>query len=233
MKLIGVTGKSGAGKTTFSNMLAEKDNIGVIHVDDVLKQIKMKYFSVIMSKDKNGEKAKVNSKLKTILYKNKILFNLFMKFRAKLVEKSVDSEIHKLLMDGKDTIIIDDIFIKYQKRYKELSQIYILKRPYKSRISALGERDKINKEEIVAYDVAHHKGNYKEIAKGNNLITIKNDSTEEKLRQKAEQVYQQFYVPDKIKFREQITVQKQSQVVRAAKYIKKIKSKRKEEVYYE
>ena len=39
MKLIGVTGKAGSGKTTFSNMLAEKDNIGVIHVDDILKQI--------------------------------------------------------------------------------------------------------------------------------------------------------------------------------------------------
>ena len=231
MKLIGVTGKSGSGKTTFSNMLAEKDNIGVIHIDDLLRKIKMQYFSLIMTKDKNGEKAKVNSKLKTILYKNRLLFNLFMKFRAKLVEKSVDNEIHELLIEGKDIIIIDDIFIKYQKRYKELSHIYIVQRPYKSRILALGKRDQITREEIVAYDIAHHKGNYKEIAKGNNLIIIKNDGTEEELRQKVEQIYKEYFVPDKTKFREKILIEKKPVRLNREKNTKR--TNKNKEVYYE
>ena len=38
MKLIGVTGKSGAGKTTFSNYLKENSkDIEVIHIDDLIK----------------------------------------------------------------------------------------------------------------------------------------------------------------------------------------------------
>ena len=133
MKLTGVTGKSGAGKTTFSNMLAEKQNIGVIHIDDILRQIKLKYFQPIMGKDKSGENTKVNSKLKRIIYGNKILFNLFMKFRAKLVEKPLKQNIDTLIKEGKEIILIDDIFIKYQKVYKDLSMVFMINRPYVER----------------------------------------------------------------------------------------------------
>ena len=41
MKLIGITGKAGAGKTTISNIMAQNYNVGVIHVDDVLKEVKL------------------------------------------------------------------------------------------------------------------------------------------------------------------------------------------------
>ena len=59
MKLIGVTGKSGAGKTTFSDYLKENSkDIEVIHIDDLLRDIKLKYFKFLMEKRKNGEKNK-------------------------------------------------------------------------------------------------------------------------------------------------------------------------------
>lgn len=61
MKLIGVTGKAGSGKTTFSDILSQKDDIGVIHIDDILRDIKLKYFKWLMKEDKQGEKTKVNS----------------------------------------------------------------------------------------------------------------------------------------------------------------------------
>ena len=68
MKLIGVTGKSGAGKTTFSNYLKENSkDIEVIHIDDLLRDIKLKYFKFLMKEDKNGEKTKVDYKLKNCL----------------------------------------------------------------------------------------------------------------------------------------------------------------------
>ena len=95
MKLIGITGKAGSGKTTFSNMLAVYPNIEVIHIDDILNKIKLKYFRLLMKKNHNGKKTKVDSKLKLLLYKNKLLFTLFMKFRAKLIKKPLTLEIKR------------------------------------------------------------------------------------------------------------------------------------------
>ena len=60
MNLVGVTGKSGAGKTTFSNYLKENSkDIEVIHIDDLLRDIKLKYFKFLMKEDKNGKKRKL------------------------------------------------------------------------------------------------------------------------------------------------------------------------------
>lgn len=193
MKLVGITGKAGAGKTTFSDMLAEKGNIGVIHIDDILRKIKLKYFKILMDKDKQGEKAKVNSKMKTIIYKNKILFDIFMKFRAKLVEKPLKKEINQLENMGKKIILIDDIFIQYQKCYEELSQIFLVERPFIDRRKALEDRDELSKEEVVSCDVADVSGNYKDIVKGNNTIKIINNKSKQELSKMVDLIYQRYF----------------------------------------
>ena len=36
MKIIGVMGNGGSGKTTFTTYFEQKTNVGVIHVDDIL-----------------------------------------------------------------------------------------------------------------------------------------------------------------------------------------------------
>ena len=189
MKLIGVTGKSGSGKTTFSDMLAENPNIDVIHIDDILYDIKLKYFKLIMKENKDGEKIKVDSKLKTFIYKNKIIFNLFMKFRAKLIEKPLEKEIQRLKSQGIENIVIEDTFIKYHKRYKDMAKVFFIQRPYIARIEALQAREKLPKEEVVAADVAHHKGHYNEEATNKVLYKINNNSTPEELKQKAQEIY--------------------------------------------
>ena len=56
LKLIGVTGKSGAGKTTFANILAQKNGIGVIHIDEVLRKVKKKDLKALKETDVYGEK---------------------------------------------------------------------------------------------------------------------------------------------------------------------------------
>lgn len=204
MKLIGVTGKSGAGKTTFSDMLAENSNIGVIHIDDILKEFKLKYFKPFLSQDKNGEKTKINSNLKKMLYSNKFIFDLFMRFRAKLIEKTIDKEINRLVQEGNDTIIIDDVFIKYHKIYKEFSKVFIVRRPYTERVQAIRKRDDLTKKEIVATDIAHHKENYKEIQVGNNVEIINNNGTQEELSHTVQKIYEQQFINFKNKYRENI-----------------------------
>jgi len=204
MQLIGITGKSGSGKTTFSNILAEKEKIGVIHTDDILKEIKSRYFSMFMKKDVDGKKTKVNSKLKTILYKNKLLFELFMRLRAGLLNNPILEEIERLQAEGKEIILIDDIFIKYQRIYNRLSMIFIINRPYTERKESIIKRDGMTLEEAVAVDVAHFKGNYKEISGRSNTIKVINNGTEEELREKVEEIYKQHFMNFRERYKEEV-----------------------------
>ena len=196
MKLIGITGKSGAGKTTFSDYLAQNSkDIGIIHVDDLIKELKLKYFKFLMEENNQGEKVKVDSRLKKFLYKNKIIFSAFMKFRAKLISPLLKRKINEL--SDKRIILIDDIFIKYHKLYKDLDKIYVLERAYTNRREALIQRDGITKEEIMAYDLAHYRGNYKEIKDDDRVTKIENDGDKNKLKQKARQIYEETMLTDR------------------------------------
>ncbi len=56
MIYIGVTGKSGAGKTTFSNFWSTKSNVGVIHFDDLVDDVKKKYFKLFIVKKASEER---------------------------------------------------------------------------------------------------------------------------------------------------------------------------------
>lgn len=201
MRLIGVTGKSGAGKTTFSNMLAQKDNIGVIHVDDILREIKLKYFELLMKEDKNGEKTKVDSKMKMVLYKNKPLFKAFMRVRAKLVEERLKRRIDDLEKQGKRVVLVDDIFLQYQTCYKNLERIFLVERPYVDRRKAVADRDGLTKEEVVAYDMAHYTGNYREIMNQPKVVKINNCGDEQELENSVETVYSKYFASIKEKMR--------------------------------
>ena len=94
MKLIGVMGNSGSGKTTFTEYLGTKSTVGVIHVDKLTGEVKKKYFwAFLQGKDKNTtENTKNNPKLrpgaKAIFYKNKTMFNILMAIRNKLISNN-------------------------------------------------------------------------------------------------------------------------------------------------
>ena len=70
-----------------------------------------------------------------------------------------------------------------------MKQIYLLERNYIERKNALQKRDEITKEEIVAYDMAHFTGNYKEIKDDKRVTKIQNSGDKEKLRKKAREIY--------------------------------------------
>lgn len=201
MELIGITGKAGAGKTTFSEYLRannEKD-IGVIHLDDLITEIKLKYFKPFMKKNNKGEKIRVDSRLKKLIYKNKYIFLLFMKFRAKLIEPLLNKKIEELSRTKK-IVILDDIFIKFHKVYDKLDKIFLVERPFKERRESVSKRDGISKEEVTAYDMAHHKGNYREIKQDSRVITIKNNGDREELKGKAREVYLETMLPQRESF---------------------------------
>lgn len=201
MRLIGITGKAGSGKTTFSNGLAQKESIGVIHIDDIWEKIKRKYFKIAMESDGEGSKTKANSKLKLAVYKNKIFFRLFMALRSKLMEKDISKEINRLENMGKRVIIIDDIFLQYQKCYKDISLVFLMERPYLKRKNSLIERDHISKEEVVIYDMAHTSGSHQEKNKNKNIIRINNNKGKEELLAEVEKIYNFNFAPLRKRYR--------------------------------
>ena len=128
MKIIGVMGNPGSGKTTFTKYLEEIQNVGVIHVDDLVMEIKLKYFRPFLqsqkdaSTDSNHNKSdplvnnipdaqnnlRVKAGLKKFFYTNKLFFKIFMAARVFFIRKQLDKQIEELKKAGKELIVIDD-----------------------------------------------------------------------------------------------------------------------------
>lgn len=198
MRLIGVMGNSGSGKTTFTEYLETKHSVGVIHVDSITSDIKKKYFRLFLQrKDKNTtESTKNNPKVKmaakAIFYKNRLTFNLLMKIRNKLIGKELEREIEEFKRDGKKIVVIDDWALPTQKNLlPKISHIYIMKRRFSDRRKDLIKRDAISIEEAKLYDLPYAL-RFIQTPKGSNVSSINNYGTIEELYASAEEVYQSF-----------------------------------------
>lgn len=112
MNVIGVTGSSGAGKSTICEILQEKYNVKIVNADKIAKQLSKKgtsYINEISIKfgaeilDKDGELNR--KKLAEIIYENperrKELNNCTFKYIRKEIEKEIKEEKQV------STIIID------------------------------------------------------------------------------------------------------------------------------
>ena len=72
MIVIGVTGKSGAGKTTFTDYLGERKNVGVIHLDDMVNRVKEDRFQKqIRKRNKNNDPVLLPSNLHAVINNNR------------------------------------------------------------------------------------------------------------------------------------------------------------------
>lgn len=196
MKLIGVMGNSGSGKTTFTEYLETKQSVGVIHVDSITSDIKKKYFRpFLQGKDKNTtESTKNNPKVKmgakAVFYKNKFAFNLLMKIRNKLIEKELERQIEEFKRDGKKVVVIDDWALPTQKKlFPKFAHIYAMKRRFTDRRKGLTQRDAISIEEAKLYDLPYAL-RFIKIPKQSNVTSINNYGTIEELYASAEEVYQ-------------------------------------------
>lgn len=217
MRLIGVMGNSGAGKTTLTEYLETKPSVGVIHVDLLTTNIKKKFFRPFLQpKEKNTtENTKNNPKVrfgaKSIFYKNKFTFNLLMKIRNKLIGKELENQIEEHKRNGKKLIVIDDWALPtHKKLLPKFSYIYAMKRKFTDRRSSLKQRDNITAKEASLYDLPYALGFIK-APKQKNVIPIYNYGTIEELYASAEDIYQslgelsfdeRYKIKDKIDFRD-------------------------------
>ena len=196
MKLIGVMGNSGSGKTTFTEYLETKPSVGVIHVDAITSDVKKKFFRPFLQpKEKNNtESTKNNPKVrmgaKAIFYKNKFTFNLLMKLRNKLIGKELERQIEEYKRDGKKLIVIDDWALPTHKNLlPKFSYIYAMKRRFTERREGLKQRDNISIEEAKLYDIPYAL-RFIRVPKQSNVIPVNNYGTIEELYASAEDVYQ-------------------------------------------
>ncbi len=109
MKKIGIIGKSGAGKTTFSKMLQRNDKIAIINIDEIKKK-----FSVAVKEYENdmGEKvyAPKNEEILDLLdflRRNKFLNKTYINILRFFEEKNVKKLINKYESENFNCVIIE------------------------------------------------------------------------------------------------------------------------------
>ena len=117
MKIIGIVGKSGSGKTSLSRMLKRNDDIGLIKLDDVsnIRRIKGKMPKGMIEKETytnaigeefllfSKEMAKILNKVKS----NKFLWKLYYLLIDFLKNAGIRKEVNKNISEGRNTIIIE------------------------------------------------------------------------------------------------------------------------------
>lgn len=196
MKLVGVTGRSGAGKTTFTDSMAENKNVGIIHIDDLVAVAKKKYFKMFLQpSEKNtteNTKAnpKLNSNVKRIFYENKLLFKFLMAVRSRLVKKPLNDEVARLKAEGKRVIVIDDWAISTHKDlYPRLNKVYFMERKFSSRRRSLRLRDDLTREEIKISDIPYALRFLKNL-NDEKTVVVRNTGTLEDLRIRAREEYE-------------------------------------------
>lgn len=158
MKIIGITGKSGTGKTTLSDCFGERPNVGVIHLDDVLNDIKeTKYGNYIKERNKNNTPIILTNRLRFLIANNRLLFKISMFVKKIIIKKKVDEQIKEFKIKGKDAIVIDGTHLKYMTNYRMYDKVIYVRRPYEARERDLLERDGLSKIEMAERDLPYKK----------------------------------------------------------------------------
>lgn len=154
MKIIGITGSSGAGKTTVSRLLNEKENIEVIDCDEVAKKITIPgniYLETI--KKELGDKyilsdGNLNRKmLAEAIYTDKEKLEKLNKITFKYVVEEILNEIEKINTQKDIEIIAIDAPLLFESELnKKCDYIISLIADEKIKIDRICKRDGITPE---------------------------------------------------------------------------------------
>lgn len=191
MIIIGVTGKSGAGKTTFSNFLGERKNVGVIHLDDLINGVKEdKFKNQIRKRSKNDNPVLLPSKLHSIINNNRFIFRAFTTIKRFMMKDRIDAEIKRFKVEGKDAVVIDSCYLTDLVDKKLFNSIICVKRPYTKRVQAVMEREHESESKIdmVTRDMPY-KRKISRVKNGDYDYVIINSLGKEELKNASEKVY--------------------------------------------
>lgn len=145
--MIGIVGKSGSGKTHFSNLLNKNDEFTVIHVDEVVHEIlgEEKFLIAFINKYGIGfinEKKIDRKKLGRYLFSSSEAMNEYNLFIWPFIEEKIDDIIAR----SKKPIIIDWMQLPIAKYFERCEKRILIKAPQDVRMERVGKRDQVSKE---------------------------------------------------------------------------------------
>lgn len=190
MKIIGITGKAGTGKTTLSNILAENENIRVIHLDYLLDDIKNnKILQNVTTKNerKEGDKLHESKLLKegisNYIYNHTIILKMYLNLKRRMKNKILKDKIKKY--SDTDILVIEGFDLLNFDICKKLDFLVLIEVPYIERINRLSKRNgSISKKRILEIDRNLHR-NLIGKNKINPDYTIENNGDIENLKEQS------------------------------------------------
>ena len=152
--IIGITGKSGVGKTTYSNKIAEDNNFYVVHIDDLSHEVMecepirselIKIFGNTIIKH-----GKIDRKyLGDLIFTNRHLY----KNMSNLVWRETKHKIDSIL-ESRKNIILDWILLPLSHYWKMCDKKILIIADEDSRKEKVMLRDSISKEYLDKRDSA-------------------------------------------------------------------------------
>lgn len=156
MEIIGITGKSGSGKTTFASLLSKKLNCKHIDIDkighealfqpDILYALCEKFGNGILDEDGNIDRKKMGDIIFTQRHKMNELSDLTWDYMKKRLDN--------ILSQNDETIILEWILLPHSKYWKMCNSKILVTSKDDIRKNKVLERDNISKEYFEKRDSA-------------------------------------------------------------------------------
>lgn len=151
--IIGITGKSGTGKSYLSEIIAEK--LDMIHIDidkishEVLTFPETKEFLKAEFGESVFDDGIVNrKKIGAIVFNNKTKLNKLNDFCQKLIEKKLD----EIISNSQKSIILDYALLPRLKQFNSCDLKILLHSDFETRFIRVAKRENITKDYFLSRD---------------------------------------------------------------------------------
>lgn len=155
MKIIGITGNSGSGKTTVSKIF-RKHNSYIFDADEINTRILLKdglaYKSVvnefgicILDENENIDKKKLGK----IVFEDKNKLSKLVDINHKYIVEYILKKLHIIKNDNYRFIVIDAALLIESGLNKYVDEVWLVYSSYENRLKRVIDRDNLNYEDVV------------------------------------------------------------------------------------
>ncbi len=204
MKVIGITGSSGSGKTTISEILGKRQDTKVINADKMAKELtnlKTEYFSEIIAAFQNYnivlENGNLNrAKLADLIYHDKASLEKLNQITFKHLLPKIEQEIQNL--DETIKVIVIDAPLLFEAKLDKFCDTTIaVETTQDVKIKRICERDKIP-EKVAKDRLRIQKSNEFYTQNANYMIENSENTTFETLQQEVNKILEDLAIGRKI-----------------------------------